>query len=217
MKVGEEDPPSLEYIEDPYIPKLDNCLTPSLDEITDYDQRYYGDGSSGGDVDEEGNYCDWTEEQELYLRSLTLDQILGIPDDYIDDPSELQTVETEFCPMSGNGSRDNNSNNNRSSNSCNLDNNISCDSNRIRMNRTTSTTSISSIARHKFNERIRNFFTKRKIRDVRVTFIDLSKPYLAKISNRDNYKNFLNIGNTGKETFKFYIFKKKKILEIRYK
>lgn len=207
MKVGEEDPPSLEYIEDPYIPKLDNCLTPSLDEITD------GDGSSGGDVDEEGNYCDWTEEQELYLRSLTLDQILGIPDDYIDDPSELQTVETEFCPMSGNGSRDNNcfngnNSNNRFSNSSNLDNNISCDSNRIRMNRTTSTTSISSITRHKFNERIRNFFTKRKIRDVRVTFIDLSKPYLAKISNRDNYKNFLNIGNTGKAVILFsFVFK----------
>ncbi|XP_015040213.2 tumor protein D52 isoform X6 [Drosophila pseudoobscura] len=41
------------------------------------------------------------------------------------------------------------------------------------------------------------FFAKRTMRDVKVTFIDFSKPYLAKISNSDNYKRFLSIGQSG--------------------
>lgn len=52
-------------------------------------------------------------------------------------------------------------------------------------------------------DRLKNFFrtnklrflTRKKMRDVRVTFVDFSKPYLAKISSPDNYKSFLNIGN----------------------
>lgn len=38
---------------------------------------------------------------------------------------------------------------------------------------------------------------KRKIRDVRVTFQDLSKPYLAKISSQNNYKKFLGLSASG--------------------
>ncbi|XP_022229091.2 tumor protein D52 isoform X4 [Drosophila obscura] len=37
------------------------------------------------------------------------------------------------------------------------------------------------------------------MRDVKVTFIDFSKPYLAKISNSDNYKRFLSIGQSGRD------------------
>jgi hypothetical protein len=38
------------------------------------------------------------------------------------------------------------------------------------------------------------FLTRKKMRDVRVTFVDFSKPYILKISNNDNYKSFLSIG-----------------------
>uniref|UniRef100_A0A0K8TQQ2 Putative tumor protein d54-like isoform x5 n=1 Tax=Tabanus bromius TaxID=304241 RepID=A0A0K8TQQ2_TABBR len=129
--MSENEPVSLEFIEDPYIPKLDNCNTPSLDEPTEFYE----------------NSCDWSEETELYLRSLTLDQILVDTTNY--DSFELQTVEAEFgkkvCPPSK----------------------------RWRL----------------------KFFTKRSMRDVKVTFIDFSKPYFAKISSSENYKKFLNIGS----------------------
>ncbi|XP_055686645.1 uncharacterized protein LOC129791973 isoform X6 [Lutzomyia longipalpis] len=136
--MGEDDPPSLEYIEDPYFPKLENGATPSLDEVTEFDHRtFLGD-------DEAAN-CEWSRETELYLRSLTLDQLLGVPDD------ELQTVEAEFVPA-------------------------------------TSTRGL-SLAR-----RIR-LLTRKKLRDVKVTFIDFSKPYLARISSNENYKKFLHFGD----------------------
>ncbi|XP_059615420.1 tumor protein D52 isoform X3 [Phlebotomus argentipes] len=128
--MGEDDPPSLEYIEDPYFPRLANGATPSLDEVTEFDHR-----SLFGDEDT----CEWSRETELYLRSLTLDQLLGVPDD------ELQTVEAEFVPASR--------------------------ARRIRL------------------------LTKRKLRDVKVTFIDFSKPYLARISSNENYKKFLHFGD----------------------
>uniref|UniRef100_A0A182NNK8 Tumor protein D52 n=1 Tax=Anopheles dirus TaxID=7168 RepID=A0A182NNK8_9DIPT len=215
MRVGEEDLPSLEYIEDPYIPKLDpNCITPSLDEVYDIDED---DGLLGH---EEQHWCD---ETELYLRSLTLDQILGVPSDDEDiDPTsevELQTVETEFHPplssdegetgqprdriqtTSGKDpgdrlgvgicfdppSKDNRAGGNASPGGGNVVRNLL--SSKLLLGGAT-------------NRRIRALFNRRKIRDVRVTFIDFSKPYLARISSGDNYKSFLNIGsapdNSGK-------------------
>lgn len=43
------------------------------------------------------------------------------------------------------------------------------------------------------NRRRRLRIFRKKIRDVRVTFQDLSKPYLAKMSSHTNYKKFLGI------------------------
>lgn len=43
------------------------------------------------------------------------------------------------------------------------------------------------------NRRRRLRIFKKKMRDVRVTFQDLSKPYLAKMSSHTNYKKFLGI------------------------
>ncbi|XP_021698407.1 tumor protein D52 isoform X3 [Aedes aegypti] len=176
MRVGEDDLPSLEYIEDPYIPKLDNCITPSFDVITEYN------------ADELGDEQNWPEETELYLRSLTLDQILGVSSDEDVDPDlEMQTVETEFSPpfpseagMNGTASQ--------SPNDARTGVGVmrSLLANKLLKNRT-----------NKFN-----LFSKKRMRDVRVTFIDFSKPYLARISSGDNYKSFLNIGsavdNSGK-------------------
>lgn len=172
MKKSEDDPSiepsSLEYIEDSYLPKFDNNMTPSLDEISEYDYRFM----SGGDLDElndiydENGACHWSEEADLYLRSLTLDQILTIPDDIIDDPTELQAVETEFSPIEQGAPANALSSPNRLKD-------YLLKTNRLR------------------------FLTRKKMRDVRVTFVDFSKPYLAKISSGDNYKNFLNIGNHG--------------------
>lgn len=149
-KMGEDDPPSLEYIEDPYFPRLENGATPSLDEVTEFDHRslFGEDEGSGG--------CEWSRETELYLRSLTLDQLLGVPDD------ELQTVEAEFIPATTSG----NSGGGRLSRA-----------RRIRL------------------------LTKKKLRDVKVTFIDFSKPYLARISSNDNYKKFLHFGDVGTISF----------------
>lgn len=144
MKMGEDDPPSLEYFDDPYFPVLETGATPSLDEVTEFDHR---------SLYENGANHDWSEETELYIRALTLDQILGFPDDSLDPLVELQTVETEFSSV----------------NKC-----------------------------EKQSKAFRlKFFTKRALRDVKVTFIDFSKPYLAKISSRDNYKKFLNINESG--------------------
>lgn len=141
--MGEDDPPSLEYFDDPYFPVLENGATPSLDEVTEFDHRSLYENCANHD---------WSEETELYIRSLTLDQILGYPEDSL-DPLELQTVETEFSSV----------------NKC-----------------------------EKQSKAFRlKFFTKRALRDVKVTFIDFSKPYLAKISSSDNYKKFLNINESG--------------------
>lgn len=168
MKMGEDDPSiepsSLEYIEDSYLPKIDHNTTPSLDEISDYDYRFLKcDDLDLNDVYDENGACHWSEETDMYLRSLTLDQILTIPDDLMDDP-ELQTVETEFSPI-----EDSSPPTNTLSRSNRLKNFLS--TNKLR------------------------FLTRKKMRDVRVTFVDFSKPYLAKISSGDNYKIFLNMGN----------------------
>lgn len=43
------------------------------------------------------------------------------------------------------------------------------------------------------NRRRRLRIFRKKMREVRVTFQDLSKPYLAKVSSHSNYKKFLGI------------------------
>lgn len=169
MKMGEEDPSiepsSLEYIEDSYLPKLDYNVTPSLDDTTEYDYRFLNcDDLDLSEVYDENGACSaWSEETDAYLRSLTLDQILTIPEDLMDDQSELQSAEAEFSPIG----------------------------------ETSPLNSLSPASRLKHYLRTNKlrFLTRKKMRDVRVTFVDFSKPYLAKISSGDNYKNFLNIGN----------------------
>ena len=151
--MGDDDPASLEYIEDPYFPKLPNEATPSLDdEVTEFDHRtLYGIDDDDATVNTE-----WSPETELYLRTLPLDQIFCISDD------DQQMVEAEL------GS-------------------IPCDSE-------TMTANSSAATRHLHV--LRKLFNRKSMRDVKVTFIDFSKPYLAKISSSDNYKNFLNINNS---------------------
>ncbi|XP_062543469.1 tumor protein D52 isoform X1 [Armigeres subalbatus] len=178
MRVGEDELPSLEYIEDPYIPKLDNCLTPSFDVITEYNAEELGDEQT------------WPEETELYLRSLTLDQILGVSSDEDIDPDlEMQTVETEFSPpFPSESSEDKEAPSKPSTDS------------------RTGVGVMRNLLAHKLltnrTNKLNNLFSKKRMRDVRVTFIDFSKPYLARISSGDNYKSFLNIGsavdNSGK-------------------
>jgi hypothetical protein len=146
------EPSSLEYIEDAYVPSMCNA-TPSLDDLASYD-----------DCDDLDDICEnvtWSKETDLFLRSLTLDQILTFPDDElstIDENIEMQSVEISHVE-----------NNNQN---------------------------VLSGGRN-FFENTKNkwrLLTRRKIRDVRVTFVDLSKPYMLKISSSDNYKKFLSIG-----------------------
>lgn len=168
MKMGEDDPSiepsSLEYIEDSYLPKMDHNTTPSLDD-TEYDYRFLksDDLDELDNVYDENGACHWSEEADRYLRSLTLDQILSIPDELIDD-TELQAVETEFSPAEQSSPE----------------------------NALSSTNRLQKYLRS--TNKLR-FLTRKKMREVRVTFVDFSKPYLAKISSGDNYKNFLNMGN----------------------
>lgn len=143
-------PTSMEFIEDEYYPTLSEGATPSLDD--------------GCELEDLQDGLDWPLETEYYLRSLTMDQLLSVPDDDIEhiliDPihdDDMQRVEAEFLPRTEPES---------SSHLRNLT--------RIR--------------------RIR-FLTKKAMRDIKVTFIDFSKPYLVKISSNDNYKSFLNISN----------------------
>lgn len=158
------EPSSLEYIEDEYLPTLDHNDTPSLDEICEYDYRFLKcDDLDLNEIYDENGPSHWSEEADLYLRSLTLDQILSVPDDFIDDTTEMQTVETEFYPFEEHSPP---------TNPLSRANRLK---NYLRTNKL-------------------RFLTRKKMRDVRVTFVDFSKPYLAKISSRDNYKNFLNIG-----------------------
>ncbi|XP_017078258.1 uncharacterized protein LOC108112649 isoform X4 [Drosophila eugracilis] len=147
--MSESEPNSLEFIEDSYLPGIDDLTsTPSLDlETNDAVLDWYGDEQEDS-------------EAELYLRNLTLDQIFYDVDSDYTNNLELQTVETEFIGA-----------------------------------KLANQAPSSSIAK-----RFRlKFFTKRTMRDVKVTFIDFSKPYLAKISNSDNYKRFLNIGNRSRD------------------
>jgi hypothetical protein len=147
------EPSSLEYIEDAYVPSMSNA-TPSLDDIASYD-----------DCDDLDDICEnvtWSKDMDLFFRSLTLDQILTIPDDelcVIDENIEMQSVEF--------------------SNIENSNQNVVLSGGR------------------NFFENTKNkwrLLTRRKMRDVRVTFVDLSKPYMLKISSSDNYKKFLSIG-----------------------
>lgn len=178
---GDDEHPSLEYIEDEYFPKLPQTATPSLDELDDRTLLF------DDDDDDENDLMEWSSDAERYLRSMPLEQIFTITnndslittttiannsnDHLIDD--DLQKVEAELFNNSLNNNFDDDSNDNTIRNN-----------NGEKRNR-------------KFNEFIRNLFVKKSMgmRDVRVTFIDFSKPYLAKISSSDNYKQFLNIGN----------------------
>ncbi|XP_023036773.1 uncharacterized protein LOC6652239 isoform X3 [Drosophila willistoni] len=146
----ESEPVSLEFIEDSYLPRIDDItLTPSLDQ----------DDTSDSLLDDQSNYD--LNETELYLRNLTLDDIFYDVDSDYANTLELQAVETEFLALKLNP-------------------------------QTTPSTSLAKRFRLKF-------FAKRSMRDVKVTFIDFSKPYLAKISNKDNYRKFLHIGDLGKD------------------
>lgn len=172
--MGEDDPPvSLEYvyIEDPYFPGLDENATPSLDD------------EEADDFDDTVTQCHWPPETEQYLRSLTLDQLLEVPDyeededinssSLIDpathDVGDLQRAEAEFGP-------------------------------RIASTKTNSTSTTDGERFRKHLEtlsRIRKirFLTRNAMRDIKVTFVDLSKPYIVKISSNDNYRKFLNISS----------------------
>lgn len=173
------EPSSLEYIEDSYLPKLDHNLTPSLDDITEYDYRFMKCDDNDDELDDvydENGAVHWSEEADRYLRSLSLDQILTLPDDC--DQTEMQTVETEFGD--------------------------SLHQNSLPVN---STLSPNRLKNYLIRTNKLRFLTKKRMRDVRVTFVDFSKPYLAKISSGDNYKKFLNIGdNSGKLKCKLKYF-----------
>lgn len=156
--MGDDDPPSLEYIEDPYYPKTET-MTPSLDEeeVTEFDHRSL--------YDDDDSICrEWSPETEHYLRSLPLEQIFSISDDHGGDTDDYQKAEAELSSI-----------------------NLNCDdSNGNGLFKSTKQIKI-----------LGRLFNRQSIRDVKVTFIDFSKPYLAKISSNDNYKNFLNIGSRG--------------------
>lgn len=142
---SESEPVSLEFIEDSYLPRIDDITTtPSLDELDELSPT---------------NESEWCNETELYLRNLTLDEIFYDVDSDYANTLELQAVETEFIAT--------------------------------KLSNQTPSPSMAKRFRLKF-------FTKRTMRDVKVTFIDFSKPYLAKISNSDNYKRFLTIGHGAK-------------------
>lgn len=63
------------------------------------------------------------------------------------------------------------------------------------------------------NRRRRLRIFKKKMREVRVTFQDLSKPYLAKVSSHTNYKKFLGITPGGQ----FNIFKQMSNYNLRHR
>lgn len=154
--MSESEPNSLEFIEDPYLPGIDDLttFTPSLDPDTT--------------ISDEEDTIDWygvapeDSEAELYLRNLTLDQIFYDVDSDYTNSLELQAVEaSEFMGA--------------------------------KLANQAPSASMSKRFRLKF-------FAKRTMRDLKVTFIDFSKPYLAKISNSDNYKRFLNIAQRSRGT-----------------
>ncbi|KAH8402084.1 hypothetical protein KR009_009559 [Drosophila setifemur] len=151
--MSESEPNSLEFIEDSYLPGIDDLTnTPSLDPDLDLDLD-----ATEASLDWYGDAPPAESEAEEYLRHLTLDQIFYDVDSDYANTLELQAVETEFIA--------------------------------VKLANQTPSASLAKRFRLKF-------FTKRTMRDVKVTFIDFSKPYLAKISNSDNYKRFLNIGHS---------------------
>ncbi|XP_030374254.1 uncharacterized protein LOC115623837 isoform X3 [Scaptodrosophila lebanonensis] len=143
----ESEPVSLEFIEDPYLPGIDDITTtPSLDEPLALDLC--------------PSEFDWCDETDQYLRNLTLDDIFYDVDSDYANTLELQVVETDFIAA--------------------------------KLANQTPSPSISKRFRLKF-------LAKRTMRDIKVTFIDFSKPYLAKISNSDSYKRFLKTGHVDKD------------------
>lgn len=153
------EPSSLEYIEDSYVPKLEHNATPSLDDLCEYDEC--------DDLDDiyNGENITWSKETDMFLRSLTLDQILQFKshDDelsVIDENIEMQSV--EFSHIEN-----------------------------VHQQQSSSSRNFLESTKNKWRR-----LTRRKMRDIRVTFIDLSKPYMLKISSHDNYKKFLNFGGT---------------------
>lgn len=168
--MGDDDQPSLEYIEDSYLPSLPATATPSLDELNEFDSSsLFDDGYDEYDADQDGRTAaavEWSAETEMYLRAMPLEHIFCISDDHHD----LQKVEAELSAV-----HSDHENNNSAMN-----------------------------ARTRTQMFIKKLFTKKSMRDVRVTFIDLSKPYIAKISSSDNYKSFLNIGSHGMMMFFFF-------------
>lgn len=145
--MSDSEPVSLEFIEDPYIPRLEDA-TPSLDYGANCDWNHQPSSLSSTFADDE---------TDLYLRNLTLDQIFYDVDSDYSNQLELQTVETEFI-----------------------------------ISKIANQSPSMSIAKR---FRLKFFTTKRTMRDVKVTFVDFSKPYIAKISSSENYKKFLNIGS----------------------
>lgn len=94
---------SLEFIEDSYLPKMDSIVTPSLDDVHGWPQfpKHHGLDNVHYDVQTNGYIFDWAVDDQ-YLRSLTLDQILDIPNEGIETSTssvssdEMQTAEAEF-------------------------------------------------------------------------------------------------------------------------
>lgn len=175
--MGDDDQPSLEYIEDSYLPSLPPAATPSLDEPIRsaferelFDDDYDDDDDDGYDYADPSHTVEWSAETELFLRSMPLEQIFCIADEHDGGDDDLQRVEAELSDPTERNSP------------------------------------ASRTARTKLF--IKRLFTRRSIHDVRVTFIDLSKPYLAKISSNDNYKSFLNIGSLhgGKVDLYFFFY-----------
>lgn len=176
---SEDEHPSLEYIEDSYLPSLPPTLTPSLDEAApiDFDNRLMFDDDYDGDgLGECGATQKWSAETELFLREMPLDQIFCISDDHSDDMLKVEAeLGDEICKDS------------------------SCKISKSEIDGTSRTAASPATRLDRTRLFVKQMFTtKKSMRDVRVTFIDLSKPYLAKISSSDNYKSFLSIGgNSG--------------------
>ncbi|XP_019867449.2 tumor protein D52 isoform X1 [Aethina tumida] len=135
---GNEEPNSLEYIEDPYFNPHDSTLTPSLDEpdhneyLSDYDLL--------------------ENELELFdLRQLDFDEINSNSLGSLGN-DESVNVEAEFITVK------------------------------------------------KANAIIRTFFKRRNFRrQVRVTYCDLTKPYLARLPKDNNFRKYLDISMNGNE------------------
>lgn len=80
-------PTSLEFIEDPYLPAA--AATPSLDDLNAaFDDRLLFDDATVADDDDDGLHeshanasLEWSPETELYLRQMPLEQIFCISDD----------------------------------------------------------------------------------------------------------------------------------------
>lgn len=131
-----------EYIEDPYIPKLPEFSTPSLDEFH-YDEDYIAQYECAQPTFDSSGNVEWPPETEFYLRTLTLDQIFSIDED---EDGLQPSASRASARKSGVLTK---------------------------------------------SEKLKLLFSKKTMRDAKVSIIDLSKPFVAKISNKENYKKFL--------------------------